>query len=141
MKLKKGQVVGIFLDYKEQKDYVGEAVLLIRNDNKSTFPPLSFFSKEENNKKEKINNYLLTVPTFEGESDGIEYKVKPIKEVFNMYSFEYWLVEFIDGNTYPINFRKWIKVRSLLGTYNTLKEMSDLSTGMNESSEIDDDED
>lgn len=141
MKLKKGQVVGIFLDYKEQGDYIGDAVLLIRNDKKATLPPMSFFSKEENQKKEKINSYLLTMPSFEGESDGTEYKVKPIKERFNMYTFEYWLVEFVYGHYYPINFKKWVKVRTILGTYSTLKEMSELTIGAIDPTDFDDDED
>lgn len=140
MKLKKGQVVDIFLDYKEQKDYVGGAVLLIRNDKKATISPMSFFSKEENKKKEKINSYLLTTPSFEGESDGVEYKVKPIKQKFNMYTFEYWLVEFIDGHSYPVNFRKWVKIRTIKGTFNTLKEMSDLTTRVFDPREQDDED-
>lgn len=141
MKLKNGQVVGIFLDYKEQKDYVGEAVLLVRNDKKAISSPISFFSEIENKKKEKINSFLLTMPSFEGEIDGVDYKIKPIKEKFNIYTFEYWLVEFIDGNIYPINFRKWVKIRTIIGTYSTLKEMSELTTGSYDYPEQEDEDD
>mgnify|MGYP003625967420 CR=1 FL=1 len=127
MKLKKGQIVDIFTNYKEQEGFVGKGVLLIKNNKKAILPPMSFVSDEETNKKEKINNYLLTTPVFEGESDGVDYKVKPIKEKYNVYSFEYWLVEFITGDTYPINFRKWMKIRITIGSYSTLKELSALT--------------
>jgi len=126
MKLKKGLVVDIFLDYKEQKDFVGSAILLSKN-KKSTFPALSFLSDEENKKVSKINSHLLTIPLIEGESNGIEYKVKPIPLKYTMYSFEYWLVEFIDETYYPLGFRKNMKIRTVINTFNNLAEASKLT--------------
>ena len=127
MKLKKGLITDIFLNYQEEKKYVGKAVLLMKNNNKATLPPMSFVSEEENKKKEKINSYLLTTPIIEGESDGTDYKVKPIKLKYTLYTWEYWFVEFIDETSYPMNFKKWMKIRVPLGHYTSMKELSSLT--------------
>ncbi len=126
MKLRKGQIHDIFLDYKEQRKFVGKAVLLSKN-KKSVLPALSFFSDTENDIIDNVNRHLVTIPLIKGESNGIEYRVKPIPLKYIMYSFEYWLVEFIDGKHYPVGFRKNMKVRIEIGKYNTLLEASNLT--------------
>tara|TARA_B110000495_G_C22710041_1_gene417594 strand:+ start:109 stop:543 length:435 start_codon:yes stop_codon:yes gene_type:complete len=127
MKLKKGQVVKLYTNYQDQKGFVGKAILLIKNNKKAMLPPMSFISNEETDSQVEINKYLTSHPMFEGESEGVDYKVKAIKEKFNAYTFEYWLVEFISGDSYPKNFRKWMKVRTILGSYANLKELSDIT--------------
>lgn len=132
--LKPGMVVNVFLDYKEQGNFVGKAVLL--NKKKSTLPALSFFSDEENKQIDVVNNHLLTIPLIEGESDGIDYKVKPIPLKYKIYTFEQWLVQFIDNTYYPTDFKKHMKIRVEIGEYSNLKEASLLTINSRSENEV-----
>ena len=133
--LKPGMVVDVFLDYKEQRNFVGKAVLLSKT-KKSTLPALSFFSDEENKQMDVVNDHLLKIPLIEGESNGIDYKVKPIPLKYKMYTFEQWLVQFIDSTYYPVDFKKYMKIRVGIGEYSNLKEASLLTINSRSENEV-----
>ncbi len=123
--MKKGDIVDIYQDYKSKKKFLGRAILLMRDNRKES---LTFSDTDEDESIIKINRYIDLNPLIEGEFDGKEYKIKPKKLKFKLYSSQYWLVEFVSSTYYESGFRKWFRIRYEAGSYKDLREISRLTT-------------
>lgn len=123
--MKAGEIVNIYRDYKGQEQFVGTAVLLLRDKRKDG---LTFSDPKEDDEKRKHNTYAVENSPISGEYDGKKYSIKIKSKKYNLYSSEYWLVSFISSEYYGKEFRKWFHIRTLKGSSSTLKGLSELTT-------------
>jgi len=95
--MKKNKVEDIYLDYQNNKNYVGKAKLL-----KYKGEGLSFYSDDDLHLLSNVDKYNEQNP-----NEMIDYQP-------TIYSSEKWLIEFVESKVYPIGFQKVMNIRKVL---------------------------
>ena len=96
-RMKLGRVENIYLDYQDEKNFVGRAKLIeYRGEG------LTFYNAEDLHTLSSIDKFNAENP-----DDMIEYQP-------TIYSSEKWVVEFLTDEVYPIGFQKIVHIRKIL---------------------------
>lgn len=97
MKFRVGKIEDVYLDYQNEKNFVGKAKLI-----EYKGEGLSFYSDDDLHTLSNVDKFNSENP-----NEMIEYQP-------TIYSSEKWLVEFVDNTAYSIGFQKLIHLRKVL---------------------------